>query len=106
MKEAFDMGERLKQLRKARNLSQAQVASYLDINRATISSYENNVAVPSVDILSKLAVLYRTTTDYILGLDNRTCIVLDGLTESQQAAVTKITETILSEFKSLNLKKK
>lgn len=106
MNDIFDIGERLKQLRANRNLSQAQVAAVLEVNRATISSYENNVALPSADMLAKLAVLYRTTSDFILGLDNRTCIVLDGLTDTQQAALIKITETILTEFKAMDFKRK
>lgn len=106
MKEIYDIAERLKQLRTNRNLSQSQAAAYLDVNRATISSYENNVALPSADMLAKLAVLYRTTSDYILGINNRPCIVLDGLTDTQQTAILNITEAIITEFKAMNRQQK
>lgn len=54
----YDFGLRLKQLREKHNLSQSQVAKRLGITRAAISSYENNISLPSVNVLAELALLY------------------------------------------------
>lgn len=62
----FSMSERLKTLRKMNNLSQDDVAKYLDIQRTTISQYESGDLIPPTLNVMKLAKLYNVTTDYIL----------------------------------------
>ncbi|MDO4174635.1 MAG: helix-turn-helix transcriptional regulator [Eubacteriales bacterium] len=96
----YDFGLRLKQLRKKKNLSQKQAGDCLGIASATISAYERNVKTPSVDVLLQMAVLYNTSLDYIMGLDNRTNIYLDGLNESQQQTIVDIVERLRKEFES------
>ena len=98
----YDFGLRLKQLREKHNLSQSQVAKRLGITRAAISSYENNISLPSVNVLAELALLYRVSTDYLLGLDNRTTIVLGGLTPRQSAVIQEVMDTLVTEFKLSN----
>ena len=98
----YDFGLRLKQLREKHNLSQSQVAKRLGITRAAISSYENNISLPSVNVLAELALLYRVSTDYMLGLDNRTDIVLEDLTPRQSAVIQEVMDTIVTEFKLSN----
>lgn len=67
--EIYDRGWRLKALRKKRGLSQKAVADRLGVDRAAISAYERNIATPRIDVLENLALLYRTSVDYILGMD-------------------------------------
>ena len=64
----FDFGYRLKELRKSKKLTQAQVANHLNLSKATISGYENNIKTPSVEVLIQLSLLYGVSTDYLLGL--------------------------------------
>lgn len=96
----YDFGLRLKELREKKKLSQLQVAKRLDITRASVSSYENNIATPSVDVLIKLALLYRVSTDYLLGIDNRRVIVIDDLTPRQQSVIETIMDTLIAEFQT------
>ena len=98
----YDFGLRLKRLREKHNLSQSQVAKRLGITRAAISSYENNISLPSVNVLAELALLYRVSTDYLLGLDNRTAIVLEDLTPRQSAVIQEVMDTLVTEFKLSN----
>lgn len=98
----YDFGLRLKQLREKHNLSQSQAAKRLGITRAAISSYENNIPLPSVNVLAELALLYRVSTDYLLGLDNRTAIVLEDLTPRQSAVIQEVMDTLVTEFKLSN----
>ena len=98
----YDFGLRLKQLREKHNLSQSQVAKRLGITIAAISSYENNISHPSVNVLAELALLYRVSTDYLLGLDNRTAIVLEDLTPRQSAVIQEVMDTLVTEFKLSN----
>ena len=94
--ETYDFGLRLKELREKHGFTQEQVADRLDVTKAAISSWERNIAQPTADTLKTLAVLYRAKADYILGLDNHTYILADGLSHRQLEAV----ETIISELKN------
>jgi len=62
----YTISERLKTLRKLNNLSQDNVAKYLEIQRTTISQYESGDLIPPTLNVIKLAKLYNVTTDYIL----------------------------------------
>lgn len=92
----FDFGLRLKELRQRKGLSQIQVAKKLNLHKSTISGYESNTKTPSVDTICKLAIFYNTTSDYLLGIENRKMICVDGLTNKQ----LEIIELQLAEFKS------
>ena len=64
--------ERLKKLRKERNLSQDNVGQSLNIGGRTIGNYESGERLPSLDTLVKLADFYEVSMDYLLGrTDNR-----------------------------------
>lgn len=94
--EIYDRGWRLKALRKKRGLSQKAVADRLGVDRAAISAYERNIATPRIDVLENLALLYRTSVDYILGMG--AALYIDDLSESQQETVRSIVETLRREF--------
>ena len=61
---------RLKDLREDHDLSQQQVADYLCMKQPQYSRYERGHRDIPSDVLIKLAKLYNTSTDYILGLTN------------------------------------
>lgn len=63
---------RLKDLREDRDLSQQALADYLEMKQPQYSRYERGLRDIPTDILIKLAKLYETSTDYILGLTNET----------------------------------
>ncbi len=62
---------RIRDLREDNDLTQQKVAEYLGMKQAQYSRYERGVRDIPTDILIKLAKLYGTTTDYILGLTNK-----------------------------------
>lgn len=99
--EIYDFGLRLKELRESKQLSQQEVAERLSVGRSTISGYERNTITPSVEQLVRMAVLYNTSLDYMMGIDNRTCLFLDDLDESQQQAVIDIVDRLKREFLKL-----
>ena len=61
---------RLKDLREDRDLSQQQVADFLGMKQPQYSRYERGLRDVPTDVLIRLAQLYKTSTDYILGLTN------------------------------------
>lgn len=62
---------RLKDLREDNDLVQKEVAAHLGIDQRTYSNYETGKREIPTHLLIKLAKLYKTSTDYILGLTNK-----------------------------------
>lgn len=91
----YDLGLKLKKLREEKNLTQKQVAERIHMDTSTISSYESGTIVPSIEALLALARLYNVSTDYLLGVDNRPMMYLDGLTPKQRNLIQKF----LDEFR-------
>ena len=63
---------RLKDLREDADITQKQLAEYLNIKQNTYSQYENGQRQIPLDALIKLAHYFKTSTDYILELTNET----------------------------------
>lgn len=61
---------RLRDLREDHDLTQQKVADYLNMKQSQYSRYERGVRDIPTDVLIRLAKLYKTSTDYILGLTN------------------------------------
>ena len=61
---------RLKDLREDNDLSQNKISRKLNITQAAYSYYEAGKRNIPNEILIKLAKIYNTSTDYILGLTN------------------------------------
>lgn len=59
--------KRLKELREHQQLTQSQLASRLNIGRASVSNYENGDRVPDADVVVKLADFFGVSADYLLG---------------------------------------
>ena len=62
---------RLKELRKEKNLKQIDVASYLEMSQNGYSQYETEITNIPTNILKKIAIYYDTSIDYILCLTNK-----------------------------------
>lgn len=62
---------RLRDLREDHDFSQQYVADYLRMKQPQYSRYERGLRDIPTDVLINLAHLYKTSTDYILGLTNQ-----------------------------------
>lgn len=87
-------GKRLKKLRIANGMTQTDLAEKLNITYQTVGNWEQNVSLPSIDILKELTKIFGVTSDYLLGLDQITSIDANGLTEEQIGAVKVIIDFI------------
>lgn len=96
----YDFGLRLKTLREKKSLTQSQVGNYLGVTGMSVSGYENNTTNPPADIIRKLALLFGVTSDFLLGLERRKTLVIDGLTPVQEKAMEQIFETMQNVFKT------
>jgi len=59
---------RIRDLREDHDYSQQFVADYLGMKQPQYSRYERGLRDVPTDVLIRLAQLYKTSTDYILGL--------------------------------------
>ena len=79
-----DFGERLRVLRQAKGLTQKQLALQLGLSKSIVSSYENGFRYPSFEVLVKIASVFSTTTDYLLGVGHRELLDISGLSDEDR----------------------
>ncbi len=92
----FDFGDNLRQLREKHNLSQKQFGEKIGRSKSVVSAYENNLKIPSLDILTTIANLYHVSLDYLVGVEKEKNISVRGLSESQK----NILDNLAAEFRS------
>lgn len=67
-KSNFIFSKRLKSLRQESGFTQQEVADKISINRGSYSNWENGKREPTLENVVKLAKLFKTTTDFLLGV--------------------------------------
>ncbi|MBR1623046.1 MAG: helix-turn-helix transcriptional regulator [Pseudobutyrivibrio sp.] len=70
--------DRVKDLRLKKNFSQQRLADLLDVNKQTISQYERGVRFPTKENLEALCDVFNVSTDYLLGRDDVSPVLLSG----------------------------
>ncbi|MCI8860055.1 MAG: helix-turn-helix transcriptional regulator [Lachnospiraceae bacterium] len=88
-------GEIIKKIRTTRNLSQVQLAKELNVSKQTVSNWENDNILPSIEMLVKISHFFSVSTDYLLELDNRRYLEITGLTDAQLEHVQQIIRDII-----------
>lgn len=68
--------QRVKYLRQSKGLNQVQLGENLGVKKQTISNWENDNIMPSVEMLEKIATFFQVSTDYLLGRDDA---LIDGV---------------------------
>ena len=63
------IGQRIKELRLAHNMTGYELGLKLNITRNAVSQWETNKRVPTSTMLTQIAKLFNVTTDYLLGRD-------------------------------------
>lgn len=91
----FDFGLRLRELREKHKLSQEQLGRRVDRSKSVISSYENNLKMPPLSILTDFAVIFNVSLDYLVGIDKTEMLSVGGLSVQQK----ELLRTIVFEFK-------
>lgn len=77
MKETF--GQRFLKLRKARGLTQEDIAKKLNISAQAVSKWENDISSPDISLLPEIASIFNITIDELLGKEtNKTEVLPEG----------------------------
>lgn len=64
---AVELGRRLREQRERHKLTAAEVARELGLTRSMVSSYENGIGLPSLEIAAALVWFYGTTFEHLAG---------------------------------------
>lgn len=75
----MDIGQRIKTVRQAHNMTQEYVAEQLGVSRQTISNWENNRSYPDIISVIKMSDLYSISLDELLKEDQK---MIEHLEES------------------------
>lgn len=59
--------KRLRELRQKKGLSQQSLADMLHVTQQSVYKYENELAIPELDILIHMAEIFETSIDYLVG---------------------------------------
>ena len=63
-------GNRLKELRKNKGLTQEALGNLLGVTKASICCYEKETRTPPVETIIDMMALYNVSSDYLIGADN------------------------------------
>lgn len=92
----FDFGLRIRELRQQNQWTLEMLGNKIGRSKSVVSNYENNTAIPPLEILTHLAVLFNVSLDYLVGIDKTEMLSVDGLSEEQK----KVLYALVKEFKS------
>ena len=87
-------GERLKNLRTGRKMSQKYLAERIGIAKSAISFYESGDRFPSFEVLIKIARIFNVTTDYLLGIERTRIIDVSDLSDYDIAVVSEVASAL------------
>lgn len=63
------IGQRIKYLRKSKNLTQQKLADMVNVTKVSICCYEKGTRTPNLETFVDLVNVLETTPDYLLGRD-------------------------------------
>lgn len=63
----MNIGSKIKQLRKAKDLTQEQLAEYLNVSISAVSQWESGKTLPDISLILPLANFFDVTTDTLFG---------------------------------------
>ena len=84
------LNQRIRETRLARKMSQVDLANALGVTKQSVSNWENDNIQPSIEMLIRLSRILSTSTDYLLGLEDRRYIEVDGLSVAEIAHIQQI----------------
>ncbi|MCL1802228.1 MAG: helix-turn-helix domain-containing protein [Eubacteriaceae bacterium] len=92
-----EFSKNIRSLREKNDLTQKQVAAYLNVSERQIHNLENDSSKPSFDTLNAMADLFNVSIDYLCGRHSN---------ENEMAPLTKEEAELLRNYRRLHKKAK
>ena len=98
------IGERLKQLRKSKGITQQELANILGVRKAAVSIYETDKYDPADSIKITLAKYFDISLDYLVGVidgkvkyytENNFVELPENITEAEKQLIRKFIDFIV-----------
>lgn len=83
MKTPYDFGMTVRNLRKARGITQAQLAEMVYVSPSMMSKYEADVSSPALETVQRMALVFNVSMDYLCGMEKTINISTVQLTPEQ-----------------------
>lgn len=94
--------ERLKKLREQNAMTQTELAKKLGITRSSVNAWEMGISVPSTQYIIELSLLYKVSTDYLLGQDKQLTLDISGLEQED----IDIVYQLVQHLRKINMEEK
>ena len=91
------MGERIKQLRKEKGMTQTDLALTLNVTKGTVSTWETNSRVPGFETMNALSDLFQKSMDYIMGRSDDATPTTQNAGDLEDLALSQV-EADLTEY--------
>lgn len=65
------LGQKLKEIRVSKDLTQIELAAALHLTRNQISTYENDQVPPSIEVIISYCNYFKVSSDYLLNINNQ-----------------------------------
>ena len=75
--------ERIKELRNSLGINQVEFGKRINVSKQCVSNWESGYIQPSIDVLVRIATTFSVSTDYLLGLNDKPTLDVEGLTNEQ-----------------------
>lgn len=85
--------QRMRELRKEKNITLEKLAEMLKTTKATLSRYENGKRIPNIEFVEELAKIFNVSVDYLLGktdIRNSDILTKAGLVEFDKSKTIPI----------------
>lgn len=88
------LGQMIRRLRTERGLKQEELGKAVCASKQSVSNWENENIMPSVEILVRLAEFFGVTTDYLLGREGSRRLDTDGLSDIQLTHLQQVIDDL------------
>ena len=107
-----ELGKRIQELRKQSGLTQAQLASKIEISHTQLTRYESKNIQPPADVLQRMANIFDVSIDYIVSGNKSDKVEqtlkdaelikqfknLDKLPEEEKNTILKVINALIRDF--------
>lgn len=90
----MNLARRLRQLRTSQKMTQQQLGDRIGVAKSVVSYYESGDRCPSYDVLIRIAKVFHTSTDHLLGVSQDAIVDVTGLSDEDIAAVRSVAEAL------------